>query len=181
MKVTIFISSPNKDGLTAACGNAAKQGAIKYGAKVQLINLNESNIGKCNACDNGWGTCRIEHFCQVQDGFQELHKDIADSDYFVIATPVYWGEMSESAKAFFDRLRRCEALRKEEGLLFGKPVIAIAAAGGGGNGTLSCLESIDRLLKHCSANIFDLIPVTRKSRAYKLDTISASVKEMLSK
>jgi multimeric flavodoxin WrbA len=40
MKVMIITSSPNKDGLTAACGNAAKQGAEEAGIETVLVNLN---------------------------------------------------------------------------------------------------------------------------------------------
>jgi multimeric flavodoxin WrbA len=179
MKVTIFTGSPNEDGLTAACGRAAEQAALEAGAEVLYINLNKMNIGKCNACGSGWGTCRDKHVCQVQDGFQKIHEAIADSDMFVAVTPVYWGEMSESSKAFFDRLRRCEALRRDESILENKPVLAIAAAGGSGNGTLTCLESMERLFKHVGAVIFDLIPITQKSRAYKIASIREGVKAML--
>ena len=179
MKVTIFTSSPNQDGLTAACGREAEHSAIKTGAEVLYIDLNDMDVGKCSACGNGWGNCRNNHTCQVQDGFQKIHELISGSDMFVVVTPVYWGEMSESAKAFFDRLRRCEALKKEASLMYGKPVIAVAAAGGSGNGTLTCLESMERLFKHVGATIFDLISITQKSRSYKADTISASVKAMI--
>lgn len=181
MKITIFTASPNQDGLTAACGGAAKQAVDEAGAEVLYINLNTMNVGKCSACGSGWGTCRDKHICQVQDGFQKIHEVIADSDMFITVTPVYWGEMSESAKAFFDRLRRCEALKREGSILYGKPIIAVAAAGGSGNGTLTCLESMERLFKHVGATIFDLISITQKSRFYKIDTIKASVKAMIIK
>lgn len=181
MKITIFTSSPNKDGLTAACGKAAEQGAIEGGAEVVCIDLNAVAVGRCNACGNAWGTCRNSHACQVQDDFQQIHKDIADSDAYVLVTPVYWGEMSESAKSFFDRLRRCEALRKEESLMYGKLAVAVAAAGGSGNGTISSLESMERLLKHIGANIFDLISVTQKSRSYKMDTLRACTRAIAQK
>lgn len=180
MKITVFTSSPNKDGLTAACGNGAIAGAKEGGAQVQHIDLNAYDVGACSACGNGWGTCAKEHQCQVVDGFQKLHGEIADADAYVVITPVYWGEMSESAKAFFDRLRRCEAWKKEGSLMYNKPVVGVAAAGGSGNGTISCLESMERFFKHVGGNIFDLITITQKSRAYKTDTIRACVKEMAS-
>ncbi|MDA8229605.1 MAG: NAD(P)H-dependent oxidoreductase [Desulfitobacterium hafniense] len=39
---------------------------------------------------------------QGQDDFQNLHASMEDMDAFVIVTPVYWGDMSELAKAFSD-------------------------------------------------------------------------------
>ncbi|WP_407310698.1 flavodoxin family protein [Desulfosporosinus sp. SB140] len=180
MNVMIFTSSPNLDGLTAACGNAAKAGAIEAGANVVQINLNQQKIGSCQACGNGWGTCRNGHECQVQDEFQALHASLANMDAFVFVTPVYFGEMSEFAKAFTDRLRRCEAFRNDKSFLEGKPVLQVAAAGGSGNGLTSCLTSMERLFLAVKADKFDLIGITQKNRGYKLETIKAAAKEMVS-
>jgi multimeric flavodoxin WrbA len=124
--------------------------------------------------DNGWGTCKDAHRCKVEDGFQKAHQAIVESDALVLVTPVYWGEMSESAKALTDRLRRCEATAGEESRLKGKPVIAVAAAGGSGNGRVSCLASMERLIQHVGAQRFDMIPVNRWNREYKLRTIGES-------
>ena len=179
MKVMIFTSSPNTDGLTAACGNAAKTGIEEAGAQVVMVNLNKLVIGSCHACGNGWGTCRNEHECQVQDDFQALHASMADVDAYILVTPVYWGEMSESAKAFTDRVRRCEALKKDRSFFQDKPVIAVAAAGGSGNGLTTCLTSMERLIAHVKAEKFDLIGVTQKNKVYKLDTIQKAAREMV--
>lgn len=179
MNILIITSSPNKNGLTASCGNAARIGAEEAGARVQLVNLNELNVGHCSACGNGWGPCLDQHQCQVVDDFQNLHNSIKDIDALVFITPVYWGEMSESAKAFFDRLRRNEAWKKESAFLQNKPVIAVAAAGGSGNGAISCLTSMERLLMHLKSERFDFISITQKSRNYKLEAIKAATKEMV--
>lgn len=179
MKVMILTSSPNKEGLTAACGNAAMLGAEEAGVETVLVNLNELAVGHCQACGNGWGPCLNVHRCQVEDDFQRLHNSMEEIDAFVFVTPVYWGEMSESAKAFFDRVRRCEAWKKDKTYLEDKPVIAVAAAGGSGNGAISCLASMERMLMHVKAERFDFISITRKSKTFKLDTIKASTKEMV--
>ncbi|CAA7600229.1 NADPH-dependent FMN reductase [Acididesulfobacillus acetoxydans] len=180
MKVMILTCSPNIEGLTAACGSAAKTGAEAAGAQVDMVNLNRLKIGHCQACGNGWGPCRNEHECQVQDDFQSLHVSMADADAFVLITPVYWGDMSESAKAFTDRLRRCEAFRNDRTFLQDKPFLAVAAAGGSGNGLTSCLTSMERFLMHVKAEKFDLIGITQRSRGYKLDTIHAAARQMVS-
>ncbi|MDR3543643.1 MAG: flavodoxin family protein [Desulfosporosinus sp.] len=181
MKVMIFTSSPNSDGLTAACASAAKTGAEEAGAHVVMVNLNQQQIGHCQACGNGWGPCRNEHKCQVQDDFQGMHATMADIDAFIMITPVYFGEMSESAKNFTDRLRRCEALKKDKTLFEGKPVIAVAAAGGSGNGLTSCLTSMERLFTHVRAEKFDFIGITQKNRVYKLNALHEAGREMVSK
>lgn len=180
MNVMILTSSPNIDGLTAACGNAAKTGAEEAGANVVMVNLNQQRIGNCQACGNGWGSCRNEHQCQIKDDFQNLHASMAKFDAFVVITPVYWGDMSESAKAFTDRLRRCEALKKQNSFIEAKQVISVAAAGGSGNGIISCLTSMERLFTHVRADKFDFIGVTQKNKNYKLNTIREGAKEMVS-
>lgn len=83
MKVMIFTSSPNKDGLTAACGNAARLGAEEAGAEVFMVNLNDIKVGQCHACGNGWGPCLNVNQCQVQDDFQSLHNSLENMDAYV--------------------------------------------------------------------------------------------------
>ena len=178
MRIIVLSSSPNKDGLTAACARAAIEGARREGAQASEIRINDSDIGMCRACGNGWGTCRDEHRCKVEDGFQKVHQDIVGSDALVLVTPVYWGEMSESAKALTDRLRRCEATAGLNSRLQGKPVIAVAAAGDSGNGLVSCLASMERLIQHLGAQRFDMISVNRWNRPYKLSTIMESAAGM---
>jgi multimeric flavodoxin WrbA len=179
MRVLIFSSSPNTDGLTAACAGAAFEGVQQAGGEVQEIRLNDLNIGSCAACDDGWGTCRSEHICDVLDDFQVLHGQTLDADAYVFVTPVYWGDLSESMKAFTDRLRRCEASRGEDSGLFLKPVIMIAAAGGSGNGMITCLASLERWIQHVHARKWDFIPVNRWNRAYKLETIQTASDTMV--
>lgn len=174
MKVLIISASPNQNGLTAACAGAAAEGISQAGGEVEPVCLNSLHIGLCQACDNGWGPCESDHKCQTQDDFQDLHSRICLADALVIVSPVYWGEMSEPAKAFTDRLRRCEASAGDQSRLAGKPVIMVAAAGGSGNGMISCLASMERWIQHVRARTWDLIPVNRWSREYKLGTIRAA-------
>ncbi len=179
MRVIVIESSPNRDGLTAACAAAAAEGARSAGAEVERVRLNDLDIAACEACGNGWGICRAEHRCKQDDAFNALHERVAAADALVIVTPVYWHEPSESAKRFFDRLRRCEASRGDESALAGKWALAVAAAGGSGNGTVACLGSLERLLLHVRARPFDLIGITRRSREYTLEAIGRAAKTMM--
>jgi multimeric flavodoxin WrbA len=178
MKVLIFSSSPNTDGLTAACAKAAFEGVQLADGDVDEIRINDLSIASCEACDDGWGTCRDEHFCNVLDDFQALHERTLKADAYVFVTPVYWGDLSESMKAFSDRLRRCEALRGEESGFHQKPIIMVAAAGGSGNGMITCLASLERWIQHVHARKWDFIPVNRWNRAYKLEAIRAAAQAM---
>jgi multimeric flavodoxin WrbA len=180
MNVLVVHASPNDDGLTAACAAAAAEGVREAGGEPQEICLNDMAVGMCRACDRGWGTCQSEHECQVADDYQALHARILQADALVLVTPVYWGEMSESAKALTDRLRRCEATSGGESGLAGKPVLAVAAAGGTGGGMITCLLSMERWIQHVRARTWDLLPVNRWSRPYKLTAIREAARAMAS-
>jgi multimeric flavodoxin WrbA len=178
MQVLVFSASPNTDGLTAACANAAVDGVQQAGGQAEEIRLNDLNIGACAACDDGWGTCREQHICEVLDDFQALHEQTLKADAYIFATPVYWGDLSESMKAFTDRLRRCEASRGDESGFYQKPMMMVAAAGGSGNGMITCLASQERWIEHLRARKWDFIPVNRWNREYKLETIRTAASAM---
>jgi multimeric flavodoxin WrbA len=175
MKVLIIISTPNPSGLTAACGEAARQGIVDSRSRARVVNLNDLSIGRCAVCDSGWGSCLKKHVCQVTDDFQSLHETVGEAEGYVFVTPVYFGEPSEPFKAFFDRLRRCEGTRDrsagEKSLLADKPAVVVAAAGGSGHGAVHCLLMMERALQRVGVDALDLIPVTQRTRAYQLETI----------
>jgi multimeric flavodoxin WrbA len=187
MKIMIITSSPNEKGLTESCGEAAKEGVNAGNGETLMVRLNDKHILNCNACNHGWGTCLQENQCQLDDDFNNIHNAMSTVEGYIIITPVYWGDMSESAKAFFDRLRRCEASLDPDNInnIQNKPFICVAAAGGSGNGTLSCLTTMERLFLHLNKmnikNItnFDYIGITQRNKSYMLDAILESAKRMI--
>lgn len=174
----IISSSPNSDGLTAACATAAGAGLMEAGAGCETVSLNDCRLEHCRACDNGWGICRQRHICCIEDDFSQLQQKAALADGLIIITPVYWGEPSEAHKAFFDRLRRCEATAREASRLQGKPAVCVAAAGGSGGGTLTCLMQIEQALRPMSAVLRDRISITRFNREAQLDAIRAASRSL---
>jgi multimeric flavodoxin WrbA len=181
MNILVISSSPNIDGLTAQCAQAAMDGIREAGGWKEEIRLNDMKVGMCQACNDGWGTCYSEGECEVEDDFQGLHAKVRESEGLVLVTPVYYGDLSEAAKAFTDRLRRCEGPRGQNSVLAGKPILAIAAAGGSGRGTITCLASMERWADHVGAVVFDLIPVNRWNQPYKLVAIKSAVEAMIRK
>ncbi|MBU1050875.1 flavodoxin family protein [Candidatus Bipolaricaulota bacterium] len=173
MKVLVVMSSQNAGGLTAACGEAARQGVVDGKSPARVINLNEFNIDRCAICNDGWGLCRTEHRCIREDDFSKLQEMFDAAEGLVLITPVYFGEPSETFKAFFDRLRRCEATKKSgtRSILADKPTVCVAAAGGSGGGAIHCLAEMERLVRQLGAMPFDYIPITQKTREYQIETI----------
>ena len=182
MKVLVVTSSPNEEGLTAACGEAARQGVVDGHSRARVINLNSFRLDRCTVCGNGWGSCRTEHQCCIDDDFADLQGMFGEAEGYVLVTPVYFGEPSEPMKALCDRLRRCEATKSEASpsVLSGKPAIAIAAAGGSGGGAVHCLAEMERWLRQLGVAPFDHISVTQRTREYQLETIHDALVAMCS-
>jgi multimeric flavodoxin WrbA len=172
MKIIGLNASPNQDGLTASMLKQALEGAEAAGAEVALVHMKERALEACRQCENGWGRCRRERLCIIEDDFQALRQELEAADAVVLATPVYFGEVSEVTKSFFDRLRRCGV--GEEGPLSGKLFLGIAAAGGSGGGIVSCQVVLERYCQHLRLKVFDLVPVTRLTREYKLGCARAA-------
>jgi len=89
----------------------------------------------------------------------------------VFATPVYFGDLSESMRALLDRLRRtCMNEAGKDGIS-GKLAVGICVAGGGGGGAPSCIVSLEKVLRTCGFDVVDLIPVRRQNLDMKLDVL----------
>ncbi|MBP5413992.1 MAG: flavodoxin family protein [Lachnospiraceae bacterium] len=107
-KVVVIWSSPNRDGLTASAKERFIVGLEKT-AQVEEIHLNTRSLEHCRACGNGWGSCNKTGSCIIRDDFSDIYKSLAEADGIVWISAVYWSDMTEQFKAFFDRLRRCDA------------------------------------------------------------------------
>ena len=168
-KVAIVWSSPNTDGLTAAAKNQIMNGLTEAGVQVEEIHLNRKKLEHCRACGNGWGTCRTKGSCVIKDGFAEIYRTLAEADGIVWISAVYWSDMTECFKAFFDRLRRCDAVFNHS--LAEKRCVLAACAGGTGRGTLECLQQMERGLTHMGMRAYDRIPVVRYNQDYILPAL----------
>ncbi|MDR3270524.1 MAG: flavodoxin family protein [Peptococcaceae bacterium] len=167
----IITSSPNMHGLTAACGQAALNGMISAGGQGEIIDIAARQLEPCRICGNGWGTCRNMGSCVINDIFAEIQLKLRDAEGLFVITPVYWGLPSERQKYFGDRLRRCEAFREGGSWLKGKNINLVAAAGGSGNGTATCLVELETWCRHMQAVPGERIGITRFSREPVLKVI----------
>ncbi len=168
MKILVMQASPNLDGLTAMMAKEALAGAHAAGAQTELLNLRKLGLGACLACEDGWGKCRRESLCIIEDDIELVRGKMAEADGIVLSTPVYFGEVAEVVKNYLDRLRRCEQAGPADPRVEGRWMLGIAAAGGGGGGGVSCLGVMERYCAHMGLPIFDMMIVTRRSREYMI-------------
>ena len=99
----------------------------------------------------------------IQDDFPGIVGSLRASDLAVFATPVYFGTLAESLRAFLDRLRRTCVNEVGQKGMDGKPVVGVCVAGGGGGGAPSCCVDLERVLHTCGFEVLDLIPARRQN------------------
>lgn len=106
MKTLILNGSPRKGNTFTAVETLSKE----ISADCEIIQLNDLNIKTCQACavckDNG-GTCVFD------DDSKELMRKIKETDFLIIATPVYFWGMSAQVKLALDKFYQCSAAFKE--------------------------------------------------------------------
>jgi len=174
MHVIIVLGSRNPSGQTAAAAGAFLAGIREGGGDGEEVFLPPRQIERCRQCDdNGWGTCRSDGRCAIADDFAALVERIREADAVAFATPVYFGDLSESLRAFLDRLRRICRHETGKDRLAGKWAVGICVAGGGGGGAPNCAVSLERVLGHCGFDLLDVVPVRRQNLDIKKAALRA--------
>jgi len=176
MSIPVIWCSPNPDGLTAACKEAALRGIAAAGKEAEPIALNTLSIERCRVCKNGYGDCKEKGSCVIGDDLAAVYKKMIDAEAVVFITPVYWHDLSEPLKALMDRVRRLETVHNHA--LKDKTCLFVAAAGGSGRGTSYCMLNMEETLSHIGMIPRDRLPITRFSREYMLPAIEAAAKHL---
>jgi multimeric flavodoxin WrbA len=174
MKALIISGSRNREGQTARAIKAVQKGISDGKGKSEVIFLTELKIERCRQCDpDGWGLCRKEGRCIIDDDLASIVEKIKAADVLVFANPVYFGDLSESMRAFLDRFRRTlfkpgMAPRPGFPMSGGTPAIGISYAGGSGNGTVSSSATLERVLQTCGFDVVDMIQARRQNIDVKI-------------
>ena len=175
MKLVAVSGSRTSTGQTGGTVAAFCRGFEKGGGSWESVLLPTVSIERCRQCDdNGWGKCKREGSCVIEDDFASIVDTLVSADAVVFATPVYFSDLSESIRSFLDRLRRITRSSEHEGLLEGKPAVGICVAGGGGGGAPSCVLSLEKIVQRCGFDILDLIPVRRQNLEHKLGVLEST-------
>ena len=155
-KILVILGSPRRRGNSAILAEQITKGAKSAKAKVEIIYLQGMKIAPCRACD----TCRKVRSkgCAIKDDMQSLYSKVIEADALVIASPVYWFNMSAQTKIFLDRLHGLPAYKDDA--LKGKR-IAIAMSYGGGDpfdsGCVNALRSFQDSFAYKESNIVGMV------------------------
>jgi multimeric flavodoxin WrbA len=172
MKILLVSGARNPNGQTSKAAEALLRGASEAGAMVEQVLLPTLKIERCRQCEaNGWGLCRAEGRCIIDDDLASVKERIRTSDLVVFATPVYYGDLAESMRGFLDRLRRTCTQEAGQVGIKGKPAVGLCVAGGGGGGAPTCCVSIERALASTGFDVIDLIPARRQNLLMKVQML----------
>lgn len=99
-KVLIISGSPRKNGNTEALVKKFAAGAEKAGHQVEVIHLADKKIGYCVNCDS----CRRNKTdCVFDDDARVIVSKTLECDVIVLATPVYFYNVTAQLKTLIDR------------------------------------------------------------------------------
>lgn len=172
MNILVISGSRNPSGQTASAADALLAGAAEVGATGEQVFLPKLAIERCRQCeDNGWGICRSEGRCVIEDDFASIVDKIEAADAVAFANPVYFGDLSESLRAFLDRLRRTCMNESGKARVAGKKAVGICVAGGGGGGAPFCVFSLEKVLSICGFDVVDVIPARRQNLEMKREVL----------
>ncbi|MFH1156935.1 MAG: flavodoxin family protein [Pseudomonadota bacterium] len=100
MKIVCLLGSPVTKGNSAAIASCFLDEARNLGAQVTTHALNRLKFKGCQACM----ACKTKmDRCALEDDLAPVLEEIYSADILVLATPVYFADVSSQMKQFIDR------------------------------------------------------------------------------
>ena len=100
MRITCLMGSPRTKGNTALMAQRFLTTAEEMGAEVRTHVLNNLSYRGCQAC---YACKTTSEVCVLDDDLSPVLEEIKEADLLVIASPVYFADVTSQVKAFIDR------------------------------------------------------------------------------
>lgn len=100
MKIVAVLGSPRLNGNSAAIAERFLEAAGKLGAETRSFALNKLAYKGCQAC---MACKRASEVCIVKDDLGEVLQAVREADVVVMASPIYYGDVTGQLKLFIDR------------------------------------------------------------------------------
>lgn len=100
MKIVTLLGSPRSTGNSTAIANRITQAAAALGAQTRTFELNRLTYRGCQGC---YSCKRVLDRCVLKDDMAEVLEAVAGADGVVLASPVYFGDVTAQLKGFIDR------------------------------------------------------------------------------
>lgn len=100
MKAVAILGSPRIKGNSSILSKIVTTTLAGKGVEIRTHQLNQLNYKGCQAC----GACKKKsEVCVLKDDLAAVLEDFRAADIAILATPVYWGEVTAQMKGFIDR------------------------------------------------------------------------------
>jgi multimeric flavodoxin WrbA len=100
MKMVTLLGSPRSKGNSATMANLIIDTAAELGAQNRTFELNRLTYRGCQAC---YACKSVADACIMKDDLTEVLKAVEEAELVVLASPVYYGEVSSQLKGYIDR------------------------------------------------------------------------------
>jgi len=144
MKTLIISGSPRKNGDSMTLVNEM----IKYlNGEVRVIYTYNNNISPCVDCRYCWHN----KGCSINDGMQEVYQLLNEVDNVIIASPIYFSELTGQLLSFASRLQlfyssRC--IRKDSEFKQKKKNGVLVISAGGDSNNYECSSRTANIIFH---------------------------------
>lgn len=153
MKTLIFNGSPHTGGDTAALIRSL---TAQLKGEVRVVDAWDNAIAPCNDCR----FCRTHECCRISDTMTEIYRDINAADNIVIASPLYFSELTGPLLSLLSRLQFfwiAKNVRKAPALADKARLGFVILVGGGDGAPDKALSTAKTLLKHMGAEFLDCV------------------------
>jgi multimeric flavodoxin WrbA len=100
MKIVAVLGSPRPQGNSSTLARAFLKAAGERGAEITEYLLSRLDFQGCQGC----GACKSKRqTCILEDDLAPVLNAVKEADVLVLASPVYFGDLSGQMKCFFDR------------------------------------------------------------------------------
>jgi multimeric flavodoxin WrbA len=100
MRIVALLGSPRPHKNSASIAERFIATAAQLGAEVRTYELNRLSYRGCQGCY----ACKQTHErCVLQDDLSEVLAAVQETDVLVLASPVYYGDVTAQLKGFIDR------------------------------------------------------------------------------
>ena len=143
-RIVILNGSPRRNGNTSALVRAFTEGAEQAGNTVTEFFLDDMEIHGCKGCFGGHNSKAC--LCVQRDDMDKIYPAVKECDVVVMATPLYYWNMSGQLRTAIDRLF---ALEEGDGNLLrghGRSGALLMAAEGHGFGDVTLY--FEHLMEH---------------------------------
>lgn len=143
-KIVILNGSPRRSGNTSALVKAFTEGAESAGHSVTEFFLDRMDIHGCKGCFGGHSGRECP--CVQKDDMDQIYPAVKDSEVIVLASPLYYWNLSGQLRTAVDRLF---ALEEGDGnLLRGHGRASALLMAAEGHGFDDVLLYYDHLMEH---------------------------------